>query len=675
MIEAKDLFTRYCQKFSIGLYSDCDDLFERHGELLVSLCDIKMLYENLKISERDLCYFIAYLRTAHHKGWTQLLVQQEISQNIDSLIIRSNKYQQQQLKRRAYFILKKRISLYEKYNGVKYIQLLNSSFQNLQFLKDGNEPKQAVARIVGYKKLLNKLLAESMQGLSEIYTLLRLVCRLGERFDEATKSALMDHLHNSKFKELNCEDVCFTDNKGTWNYDDKPLYYESPSVQFFTLGNRVLGINNNEPTKPLYVFDYGSTQDTFAHQYQEIVNKTKEYINDLRKLKENIDDHKQYIQVLFDWYQRLISQPEITNDPIQRPIFIANQKLYFNEVSKIKNVIEERATLFSDEKLRIAHIESIFEHYVMHNLFFNLKFTIECNIPVSSLPKDNETVSYPQICQKLPEVRASDLVKYIRELLKGEISEVVDQYYSVPILTAAWFLAETGRNPLTLMITLMMLDLIEGGIPYNSDAHVKKYYNWHNILWNYSILHNNLSADRREQEHPQQEGWAGKHPMCHGGSFGRVFGNNRFPPIENPLGQVRQKEGTILINWLSNKIRLLHPDIQVELITLHGKSKPSETWYKKVTFFIYDVNMAAESRSEDKTTVIENIIKPPLRFRLSNFDLQINPNPPVQPPTPAFFPMSTKATVGVVAAMSLAVTGIVFKNEIKEGIKTIFQIR
>jgi hypothetical protein len=626
--DAKNLLRTYCQKHNVGLYSPDGDRFEKHMKQVFFLCGIEEICLKAGRSNRQISYFLAYLRDAHHKGWSKILVESEIAASLSTLGEKSQKYEANRIRHSAYFLLRKRIDLYEQFNGIKFLKKFSQKYSKLEFLKNGDGPEDVVERFSKYNFMLNKIILDYAEGVSQFYTLLRLFCRSGETITDDVKRKLLDYIEKNKDKKMSCEDMCLTSDEVKWDLKQNPLSYSAPSIEFFVVGDRVIGINHNDPNKPLYVYDYGSTQDTFAEKFQMVKELRKKTIDELKKLKENVEDHTKYIEILIEWYKKLSTNPEIVK-VFKQPLLFNGKELNFSNIEQIKSIIEQNARTFGDEQLRINHIEKMFENYVIRDLMLELEIEVQHSVQVSSLPKNKSIVTYPQICRELlTSEQAENLAKYMRSLLKGEVAKIDNLYHPMVVLTVAWFLAETGRNPLTSMITMMMLDLIEEQIPYNSNPDVKKYYNWRDVIWNYNIVNNSLTSDEREQTYSQQEGWAGKHPMCHSGSFARLFSKDRFPPIEDSLDQVRQKEGSILINWLAHVIKQSHKEIEIEIVTLHGKSKQSQTWSKKFTFFTYDVKRSEVIQCEDKVKVVEEVIKPLLCSRLENFDLQFISRPP-----------------------------------------------
>jgi hypothetical protein len=593
--------TFYCQKHYLGLYkkyNTLQDSFHEHVFWLARLCDISSL--NAQISE-TICYSLSYLRDITHRGWNSERIESELKSHPD-LLEKTNKYRIKKINVSAHNLIKKRSELYQKFN---FILFFNELCEKAGLPNQNN----FVEKFEICLSLIPKISSHSEIGISEFYTLLRLFCRSGKKITEDIKSQLLDRFQKNKDQigKLSCDDFCtgVCNDKTNWDNDHKPIRYSEPSVHFFEIGDRVIGINNNEINKPLYVYDYGNTSDTFAKHYKAVKQLEKKHLKILKSLKINEVNHEEYIGKLIGWYENLL------NDSL-----VMHKNFVYCSIEGFKKLITDKAKTFYDELLRIQHLESVAEHYVFQNLIFNLSEAFELENP----QKNTEIVTYPQICRRLPNIQANDLAKYMRSILKREKIHVEENFIAVSILTATWFLAETGRNPLTFMVTLMMLDLIEAEAPYNTNPNCKKYYDWLNMVWNKSILHIE-SSDEREQIYPQQEGWAGKHPMCHSGSFKRDFSKERFPPIEDSLGEVRQKEGTILINWLANLVEKSHKNIKIEIVTLHGKSKESTTLSKKCTFFIYDVNLShAIQPNEQKSKVIDEIIKPLIAKRLKDFD-------------------------------------------------------
>ena len=131
-------------------------------------------------------------------------------------------------------------------------------------------------------------------------------------------------------------------------------------------------------------------------------------------------------------------------------------------------------------------------------------------------------------------------------MLEGDNRE---DLYFLPSLTAAWFI-EVARNNNTLITNLILLDFMESGI-IHLDTEGNNLYSL-----KYLLIHPKKPDDSRVEipihdmykNEKDLAQWDGMHPMAHQGSVQEsktLLGNKQ------KLTTVRQKEGHLLIHWLS----------------------------------------------------------------------------------------------------------------------------
>lgn len=144
------------------------------------------------------------------------------------------------------------------------------------------------------------------------------------------------------------------------------------------------------------------------------------------------------------------------------------------------------------------------------------------------------------------------LAEMMRGVLQGKSVED-EKLFFIPNLVASWFLAETVRNPSSFLCGLIMLDLMEGGISH-MDGDEKNLYSLRHAL-----VHPLKPKDSRKDvkirdlygDEVALANFDGTHPMAHSGSV-----PNSKTKLSNgtKLNAVRQKEGHLLIHWLSKMI-------------------------------------------------------------------------------------------------------------------------
>jgi|GEM_PF-7015560 len=291
-----------------------------------------------------------------------------------------------------------------------------------------------------------------------------------------------------------------------------------------------------------------------------------------------------------------LGTPEIMNDPNlseeQRSRYgaifdhLIEQFRYVTEAILTQRVkfMEKALTPFHTQINQIAH-EEVAINYIMTHVLFELAKAINHG---KHEPLFRELSAYGDrasgnsyhlferaIEQYFPErnvLNEAELASQMRAILCGETLNDESLGF-LPCLTAAWFISEAARNPLTTMTSLMLLDLIESGITLAAD-NGDNWYCWRNAL----IHPTKGTAENRVQDlygkkmNPDEFG--GCHPMAHQGSVAQT---STLPEV--PLNVARQKEGHLIIHWLQLRISMLTPE-------------------KKLKHGIQEVNAAAQ-RSKD----------------------------------------------------------------------------
>lgn len=146
-----------------------------------------------------------------------------------------------------------------------------------------------------------------------------------------------------------------------------------------------------------------------------------------------------------------------------------------------------------------------------------------------------------------------ELAQEMRALLKGGVLKDESLYF-LPNLIAAWFISETARNEGSILSSLMLLDLIESGIPL-IDAEGCNRYDWkfaciHPKKPKYSSMKVNIK-DLYGDDIDLAD-FDGIHPMAHHGS---INGGKTLLTNKTNLSAVQQKEGHLIIHWLSKKLK------------------------------------------------------------------------------------------------------------------------
>jgi hypothetical protein len=148
---------------------------------------------------------------------------------------------------------------------------------------------------------------------------------------------------------------------------------------------------------------------------------------------------------------------------------------------------------------------------------------------------------------------AHELAREARALLQGK-PLTDDSLYFLPNLLAAWILSEGARNETSVLSTLMLLDLIESRVSLVDEDGFNRYD------WKYTVVHPRKPSDSRTAVRIKDlygnnidlANFDGTHPMAHGES--KAHGKKPLGKGEE-LSAVKQKEGHLIIHWLSQRMR------------------------------------------------------------------------------------------------------------------------
>lgn len=221
---------------------------------------------------------------------------------------------------------------------------------------------------------------------------------------------------------------------------------------------------------------------------------------------------------------------------------------------------------------------------------------------------------------------AAKIVYFIRCILSGgEIRE--EKLNFLPNLVAAWFLGESVRNSVSILSGLMLLDLIESNISL-LDSKGRNLYDWSHTLIHPDKPHNSIDYTAFRDLYGDEVDlgkFDGSHPMAHGDSVQHskvTLGKGQ------KLSAVRQKEGSIIIHWLSI---LLKQKFKIECKAESAYDFP--LIYEKGREPNYDtIEKLLRSSTEPSKSIKKNLVQlekwkllhqfivPCFKQRLSNFD-------------------------------------------------------
>lgn len=155
----------------------------------------------------------------------------------------------------------------------------------------------------------------------------------------------------------------------------------------------------------------------------------------------------------------------------------------------------------------------------------------------------------------------SDIASKMRQIWSGESFEDNDLYF-LPALCAAWNI-EIARNSTTLLTNLILLDFLESKVVHEDSERNNLYSLIH------MLIHPKKPINSRDafpildmyEDNKDLANWDGMHPMAHSGS---VPGSKVLLGRKQKLQTVRQKEGHLLIHWLSMVLKKDGIDVRAD---------------------------------------------------------------------------------------------------------------
>lgn len=214
-----------------------------------------------------------------------------------------------------------------------------------------------------------------------------------------------------------------------------------------------------------------------------------------------------------------------------------------------------------------------------------------------------------------------ELAQEMRALLKGGVLKDESLYF-LPNLIAAWFVSETARNEGSILSSLMLLDLIESGISLIDAEGCNRYD------WKFTLIHpkkpkyNSMKVIIKDLYGDDIElaDFDGIHPMAHHGS---ISGGKTLLTNKTNLSAVQQKEGHLIIHWLSQKLKKKDPTLnaQPQLISTAGvlSKNPDYTEIDRLLEAIDKPSSRMPPQLKRKWQYLQ-VIKRSLMERLSTLD-------------------------------------------------------
>lgn len=241
---------------------------------------------------------------------------------------------------------------------------------------------------------------------------------------------------------------------------------------------------------------------------------------------------------------------------------------YLNK--ELLNEIVQNSVLFTQLK-RIAHSE---EAFIVMVSFVLLQLAKKINLGQHSpFPRElnaygnrDDGDSYHKFAANIRKYFKQDnalsqqeLAAQMRDMLNGAVIDDENLAF-LPCLTAAWFISETARNPMTTLTSLILLDMLESGQELLENG--KNWYAWEHVLMHPEKNSGAKKATTVLGKKVNIDEFGGCHPMAHSGSFKQT----EFPL--NPrevLNVARQKEANLIIHWLQIRCSMLNTEKKEKL--------------------------------------------------------------------------------------------------------------
>jgi len=293
-------------------------------------------------------------------------------------------------------------------------------------------------------------------------------------------------------------------------------------------------------------------------------NKTHEELLELKEQFKNDTEHRENI-----WQQSL----QIFAYMIEK-VFRKFCELKFRDQPNFDNIIFE---LYEDD-LQIA--DRIIKRIVLAQLAKEINQGLSQPLfrPIFSYGiADLEDAYHGFSCSiseyfAKPNARSpQQLAKMARKILEGKDADIDDNTNFLPNLIAAWFIAEGARNPVSVLTSIIMLDMIENNITAIWEG--ENIYTWNYALKNplNDVYKTNSNARTRDlygiQVLPFEMG--GGHPMAHRYSKRQGENEDWFRTAKDKsksLNIVRQKEGNLLLHWTFVQLKAIQTPFSVTLI-------------------------------------------------------------------------------------------------------------
>lgn len=229
--------------------------------------------------------------------------------------------------------------------------------------------------------------------------------------------------------------------------------------------------------------------------------------------------------------------------------------------------------------------------------------------------------------------KPNELAQQFRRVLKNEVIPT-DELDFLPNLCAAWFVAEATRNRCTIPASLMILDFLQNPQWLDHDSpETQQWYTWRNVFLHPEEGKNanclDLYGDAIEAKKPGTDPityFRGLHPMVHLES--RPESATKL--MENTkLSRVRQKEGSILLHWITVQLRKRLPNAKIEVTTFTEGDKSSYLTlpdYAEISMISRSSGKAKKVIDQDavltlKKALLDDYILPLLKMRCLTLDV------------------------------------------------------
>lgn len=458
-------------------------------------------------------------------------------------------------------------------------------------------------------------------------------------------------------------------------------YNKDPRCGWWNIiGNRLLLIRTDETNGRhlFYVSDHGFTDDIIADvsetacdikwfslpyedddRFYDVLDQLSQQMQNMnseefeRYKKEITDNIKDDNELFTDEFKKELVA-DLNNPEMQNYYFkhaVTSIPYIVNILRKKLKGLEEKYDDFYEAFMEIGggndeNTRKLIVFYVLREIMIEVNNGLHMPLfrPVYSFGISEPGVSYRVFAEKIIHVlqinndlTSSDIAKKMREILMGKpLIPIQDDHLSfLSAIVGSWFISESARNKSTILYSLILLDFLESGVSL-LDSDNNNLYSWQHIFIHPKKPEHTMTEVDCRDLYGDVIDLAyidGMHPMAH---LDSVQHSKTTLGEKEKLSAVRQKEGHLLIHWLSKKIKQTYPSLAHYVVLAKPESESKEghrcclldknnTSYKEIEMLMAAAEKPSNRIKKDpkklkKWKILHEIIIPFLKERLGTLD-------------------------------------------------------